>query len=171
MRRRRSAHPAALVRPLVAGDRAAMRQMLGRLSKETIHKRFHAPYPSVPESMLDHIMGHRDGGSFVAVAEGRIVGHAMYVLEGDGVAEMAVLVEDARQSRGIGEQLLTELARSAREGGVRTLTGLALGGNRRVLRLVDAVFDGAGYTVRDGHYQIQMPLQTLKQARHERPAA
>ena len=168
MRRRRSAGPAVLVRPLVPEDRAAVGEMLGRLSKETIHRRFHTPFPSVPGWMLDHIMGHRAGGSLVAVVEGRIVGHAMYAPEGDGVAEMAIVVEDAWQSRGIGKELLSALARSARSGGVRTLTGLVLGENRRVLQLVDSVFDGARYAARDGLYEIRMPLRAHTRAR---PAA
>lgn len=171
MRKQRNTVPTALIRPLMSTDRAALRGMLGRLSKETIHRRFHMPYPSVPEWTLDHILGQQDGGSLVAVVEGRIVGHAMYAPEGDGVAEMAVLVEDAWQSRGIGKQLLAGLARSARGLGFRTLTGFALGQNRRVLGLVEAVFDDAGYTVRDGLYEIHMPLQALRQTRQERPAA
>lgn len=171
MRKRRNAVPTTLIRPLTPGDRAALREMFGRLSEETIHRRFHMPYPSVPEWMLDHILGQQDVGSLVAVVEDRIVGHAMYAPEGDGVAEMAVLVEDAWQSRGIGKQLLAGLARSARGRGFRALTGFALGQNRRVLGLVEAVFDGAGYTVRDGLYEIRMPLHTPRQTHHERPAA
>lgn len=155
----------ARVRPLVAGDKTALRRMLERLSKEAIHSRFHTPFPSVPEWMLDHIMGHRAGVSLVAVVQDRIVGHAMYALEEAGVAEMAIVVEDAWQSRGIGKQLLSELARSARGRGVHTLTGLALGENRRVLSLVEAVFDGTEYAVRDGMFEMRMPLRTLKEAR------
>lgn len=167
MRRRRNND--ASVRPLVPGDRAALRGMLGRLSRESIHRRFHMPLPSVPESMLDHIMGQREGDALVAVVQDRIVGHAMYAGGRPGVAEMAIVVEDAWQSRGIGKALLSGLARSARERGVHTLTGLALGENRRVLSLVEAVFDGTEYAVRDGMYEIRMPLHAPGQAR--RPAA
>ena len=60
--------------------------------------------------MID--VGHRDGGSLVAVAGGEIVGHAMYAREnGDDEAEVAVVVEDRWQSRGVGKLLLAGLAR------------------------------------------------------------
>lgn len=172
---RPGAGPAVGVRPLASGDGPALRGMLDRLSGEAIHKRFHTPYPSVPGWMLEHIMGHRDGASLVAVAGGEVVGHAMYAREGDKTAEAAVLVEDAWQSRGVGKLLLAELARGAAGRGVEAFTGVALGENRRVLALVDAVFDGAEYAVTDGLYDIRMPLKGLRSpARAERgfqPAA
>ncbi len=45
---------------------------------------------------------------------------------------------------------------------IETFTGLTLGENRRVLDLTNAVFAEVGYTLRDGLYDIRMPLRTLK---------
>ena len=39
---------------------------------------------------------------------------------------------------------------------------MALGDNRRVLGLVDAVFAGARHTLKDGSYDISMPLRSLR---------
>ena len=169
--RPRGGGEAVHVRPLAPGDRAALGAMLGRLSGESIHRRFHAPYPSVPPWMLDHIMGQRGGASLVAVAGGEIVGHAMYAGEENRAAEMAVLVEDAWQSGGIGKRLLRDLARTARGRGLDALTGLALGENRRVLNLVDAVFEGTEYAVKEGLYELRMPLEGLRPQAETRPAA
>ena len=150
------------VRDLSAGDEPGLRAMFGRLSSETIYKRFHMPFPRVPDSMLAHLMGHGGGRSLVAVAGGEIVGHALYAEEPGGGAEVALVVEDGWQSMGIGKLLLAGLARKAAGGGVETFTAAALGENRRVLGLVDAVFAGARHKLRDGSYEFYMPLRGLK---------
>jgi GNAT superfamily N-acetyltransferase len=153
-----------VIRSVSADDKEALRRMLCRLSPRTIYRRFHTPYPSVPGWMLDLMIdvGHRDRESLVAVAGGEIVGHAMYVRENGGEAEVAVVVEDRWQSKGVGKLLLLDLAREASRRGIGSFTGLALGENRRVLDLTNAVFAEVGYTVREGLYDIRMPLRTLK---------
>ena len=163
------------VRRLPAADGPALRAMLDRLSPETIYRRFHAPYPRVPGPMLVHLMGYADGRSVVAVAGPDIVGHAMYARGSGGGAEMAVVVEDGWQSMGIGKLLLAGLAREAAGRGVDTFTAVALGENRRVLALVEAVFAGARHALRYGSYEMSMPLGGLRPAREDgreiRPAA
>ncbi len=163
------------IRDLSEGDKAGLRAMFGRLSGETIYKRFHMPFPRVPEPMLDYLMGHGGGGSLVAVAEGEIVGHALYVEEPGGEAEVALVVEDGWQSGGIGKLLLAGLACRAAEQGVEAFTAVALGENRRVLGLVDAVFTGARHTLKGGSYELFMPLRGLRPAtkpgQEIRPAA
>ncbi len=156
--------PTPVIRSVSAGDKAALRRMFCRLTSQTIYRRFHTPYPSVPGWMLDLMIDvdHRDREALVAVAGGEIVGHAMYVREDGGEAEVAVAVEDRWQSKGVGKLLLSDLAREASRRGIETFTGLALGENRRVLDLISAVFAEVGYTIRDGHYVIRVPLRTLK---------
>ena len=87
---------AVLVRPVSPGDEEGLGEMLSRLSQESIYLRFHAPYPRVPgwavASFAD--ANRPDGESLVAVADGEIVGHAMYVRQGAEEAEIAVVVED-----------------------------------------------------------------------------
>jgi hypothetical protein len=95
---------AVLVRPVSPGDEEGLGEMLSRLSQEIIYLRFHAPYPRVPgwaaASFAD--ANRPDGESLVAVADGEIGGHAMYVRQGAEEAEFAVVVEDRRQARGWG---------------------------------------------------------------------
>lgn len=164
MRNRHATVGPVSVRGLSAGDEPGLRAMFGRLSKDTIYKRFHMPFPRVPDSMLAHLMGHGGGRSLVAVAGGDIIGHALYAEEPGGVAEVALVVEDGWQSMGIGKLLLAGLARKAAGKGVETFTAVALGENRRVLGLVDAVFAGARRTPRGGSYDIRMPLRGLRPA-------
>ena len=150
------------VRAVSPEDGAKLGRMLSRLSLRTIYQRFHAPYPRVPGWALAGMVeaDHHGKEALVAVAGDEIVGHAMYVRTGHrGEAEVAVVVEDAWQSRGVGRLLLTELAAQACSWGIRHFTGSVLGENRRALGALAAVYPGMGYEVRDGSYQVRVPLE------------
>ncbi len=156
------------IRVATPGDAERLRAMFSRVSPETIYRRFHIPYPDVPERTLALMLDvdHRDKEFLVAVAQGEIVGHAMYVRLGDGgEAEMAIIVEDGWQSKGVGKSLLSELAERARLRGVETFTGEVLGENRRMLGLA-AMFAGAQYTIKDGLYHVRMPLRAFESTAH-----
>jgi GNAT superfamily N-acetyltransferase len=139
--------------------------MFSRLSPKTIYRRFHLGYSRVPEQMLDLMLDadHCDKEALVAVAEEEIVGHVMYVkLANSGDAEVAFVVEDEWQSKGVGKLLLTEIAEKARLRGVETFSGEVLGENRGVLGLLNAVFAEVGGVIRHSLYHFRVPLQTLK---------
>ena len=147
-------------------DREKLRVMFARSSPETIYRRFHIPYPEVPKWMVALILAadHHDKEALVAVAEEKIVGHAMYVgLADDSEAEMAIIVEDSWQSKGVGKSLLLELAQRARLRDIETFTGEVLGQNRPMLGLA-AVFPGTDYATEEGVYHVRMPLQALEPA-------
>jgi len=146
-------------------DKEKLRRMFSRLSPKTIYGRFHLGYPRVPEQMLDLMLDvdHYDKEALLAVAEEEIVGHAMYVkLADSGDAEVAFVVEDEWQSKGVGKLLLFELAEKGRLRGVETFTGQVLVENRRVLGLLNAVFAEVRYGVRHSLYHFRVPLRTLK---------
>ena len=100
--------------------------------RETIYKRFHLPMPRVPEWTLAYLtdVDHYDMESLVALVGGEIVGQAMYARQQAGTAEMAILVEDRWQLRGIGRLLLSRLAEEAGRRGIEAFTGMVLGENR-----------------------------------------
>jgi GNAT superfamily N-acetyltransferase len=136
--------------------------MCSRLSRKTIYRRFHMPYPRVPEWALASFTRADDqAASLVAVVGDEIVGHAIYVRSDSGrEAEFALVVEDRWQSQGVGKLLLSELARRARHRGVETFTGEVLGENQRVLGLLDAVFVEVNHLMKDGVYHVRAPLRT-----------
>lgn len=78
------------------------------------------PYPVVPGWMLAHLLdpGRHGGEALVAVAGGEIVGHAMYGRPEGGEAEVAVVVEDGRQSRGVGRLLFSALVARGKTRGI-----------------------------------------------------
>src|SRR3712207_2203316 len=126
------------IRVATPRDAERLRAMFSRLSSETVYLRFHIPYPEVPEPTLAFMLevDHPDKESLVAVSEEEIVGHAMYVRLGEGTeAEMAILVEDRWQSKGVGKLLLSELAKRAKPRGIEHFSAEVLGENRRMLAL------------------------------------
>jgi GNAT superfamily N-acetyltransferase len=165
------------IRVASPGDLERLRRTFSRSSSETIYQRFHLPYPVVPERTLALMLDvdHHDKESLVAVANEEVVGHAMYVRLGNGGdAELAIIVEDGWQSRGVGKLLLRGLAEAALRRGVETFVGTVLPENRRMLGLVDAVFTGARHGIACGAHQFRAPLRTLDPAdpvRNLRPAA
>ena len=142
-------------------DAEKLRAMFARSSNETLYHRFHTPFPEVPGWMVSLMLDadHHDKEALVAVAEEKVIGHAMYVrLAEDGEAEMAIIVEDFWQSKGIGKSLLLELEERAGLRGIETFTGEVLGHNRPMFGLASA-FPGTEYATEDSVYHVRMPLR------------
>jgi GNAT superfamily N-acetyltransferase len=149
-----------LIRPVSPGDEDGLREMLSRLSRETIHRRFHLPMPNVPEWALAYLtdVDHYDKESLVALVGDEIVGQAMYARQEACTAEMAIVVEDRWQSRGIGKLLLSSLAEEAGRRGIEAFTGAVLGENRGALRFFSSVLSEMKFKIRGGVYQPYVPL-------------
>jgi GNAT superfamily N-acetyltransferase len=150
------------IRIATPSDREKLRAMFARSSSKTIYRRFHTPFPEVPNWMVTLMLDadHHDKESLVAVAEENVVGHAMYARLGDdGEAEMAIVVEDEWQSMGVGKSLLSELEERATLRGIETFVGEVLGENRPMLALAAKSFAGTGYAIEDGAYHVRMPLR------------
>ena len=154
------------IRVATGYDAEKLRGMFARATSETIYRRFHIPYPKVPDWMVALMLGtdHHDSEALVAVAEAKIVGHAMYVrLGSDGDAEMAIIVEDQWQSKGVGKSLLSELAKRAKRRGIETFTAEVLATNEPMLGLAD-MFAGTQHTMDYGAHHLRMPLQAPEPA-------
>jgi len=148
-----------LVRAVSSEDLEPLRRMFARLSPKSIYRRFHMAYPVVPEWMVDYsvCVDHDARESLVAVVGGDIVGQAMYVRKEDE-AEIAVVVEDTWQRRGIGRLLLDELAAIAMLRGIKAFTGAVIHENGQMLGLASAVGARRRYSVEEGAYLIRVPL-------------
>jgi GNAT superfamily N-acetyltransferase len=129
------------VRRVAAGDGPALERFYAELSPESLRLRFHAATRgiSVAEAedlaRVDH--QHREG--FVAVADGRIVGHL--VLEPDGPAreEMAIAVRERHQHHGVGTLLITAGLASARLRGIGRIVAWVLPDNLHMRHLITAL--------------------------------
>jgi GNAT superfamily N-acetyltransferase len=134
-----------------AGDLAALDEMLARCTIRTTSLRFNVPMPRLPRAYADTI-ARRSGVHVVAEADGSIVGIASCV---DG--ELAVLVEDAWQGRGVGTRLLDAVVARA---GRTELTADVSYGNPRALRMLKRVARTRVSAGPDG-YRLVMQLATI----------
>lgn len=128
--------------------------MCGRLTPRTVHARFHGLVELGRERAVSLIEGDPDRGmSLVAtVGEGadeRVVGVATVERfpEDASTAELAVLVEDRHQGRGIGTALCRHLLGIRWAAGITTVVGDVLSSNTRMLGLLRDL----GLTVRRRH--------------------
>ncbi|MEZ0066282.1 GNAT superfamily N-acetyltransferase [Streptacidiphilus sp. MAP12-20] len=138
-------------------DRAAALAMHERCGAQTLRQRYHGPVGDA-DRYLGHLLDPRHGQTLaVETEDGRIVALA-HLLWDDETAEIAVLVEDAWQRRGIGGALvrrLTELARQAGVGSVYAVTTAANTGMIATLRTLGVPLD---YQVEEGTLVITAHL-------------
>lgn len=140
------------MRSLRQSDRDEVIALFDRCSPETRRFRFLRLITSLPDSLLDQLVGgvdharhvalvvlHGDGSKQTIVAVGRYVASDKM----PDVAEVSFLVEDKMQRRGIGSVLLDSLAEIARANSISRFSADVLADNRLML----SVFRKAGYAV------------------------
>jgi GNAT superfamily N-acetyltransferase len=115
--------------------------MFPRLSARTRYLRFHGPRIELtPEEV--RFLTEVDGESHLAVAaievaSGDLIGVGRFVRRGLAPqAEVAVVVADAHQGKGLGELLLSRLREAALERCVAVFTGAVLDENRPMRELL-----------------------------------
>jgi acetyl coenzyme A synthetase (ADP forming)-like protein len=156
------------VRPLRTDDADRLVAFHATLSDETVYLRFFSPKPTLTPAEVDRFT-HVDYDNRVAlVAElgGRLLAIARYDREpGTNSAEVAFVVTDEQQGRGIGTALLEHLAAAARERGITRFVAQTLAHNQHMLR----VFRAAGFTertrVEDGVVYVELLIEPTERSR------
>lgn len=149
-------------------DAPAIVAMHARFSERTRYLRYFSPYPRIPERDLQYFVtvDHRDREAFVVIVGDRIVAVGRYDRLGPDAdeAEVALVVEDAYQGRGIGSVLLEHLAEAARQEGIGRFVAEVLPDNAKMLR----VFADFGYQVRrqyaDGVVHLDFPIEPTERS-------
>ncbi|HEX9766762.1 MAG TPA: GNAT family N-acetyltransferase [Nitriliruptorales bacterium] len=136
------------IRPALPDDGVELQEGLKRLSERTRWLRFHAPVDHLTNAQLRYLVevDHHDREALVAevrVAVGNWQPVAVARWDCDRErpeqAEIAIVVEDAYQGRGIGRRLLARLAEVAVEEGITLFTGEILAENRDMLAMLDHI--------------------------------
>jgi RimJ/RimL family protein N-acetyltransferase len=125
-----------LLREIQPSDADALVRFHESLSSESIRMRYFSAHPhlSALETTRLTTVDHRDRQAFVAVVDDEIIGVGRYERNGStDEAEVAFIVADAWQGRGLGARLLARLVAHAREAGLRRFTASTLAGNRPML--------------------------------------
>ena len=150
----------AQLRPIKPSDAQLLVEFYDRVSPESKYLRFFAPYPKLSErdvarfTQVDYV---DRVALIITIGEAMIAVGRYDRIEGDH-AEVAFLVEDAHQGRGIAQLLLEHLAEAARERGITRFVAEVLPQNRRMAQ----VFAAAGYRVskglEDGVLSVEFPI-------------
>jgi GNAT superfamily N-acetyltransferase len=126
-----------MIEPMHRTDAARLDRFHHTLSPETTRLRFFHLHPELSEREIERFthVDHEDREALVAVHEDQIIAVARFDRLGDGSsdAEVAFVVADAWQGRGLGSVLFRRLAARAAELGVRRLVAETLFSNRRML--------------------------------------
>ncbi|EXU63018.1 acyl-CoA synthetase [Streptomyces sp. PRh5] len=160
----------AQIRPITTDDAQRLVSFYERVSDESKYYRFFAPYPRLSDRDV-HRFTHHDyvdrvglaaivGDEFIAtVRYDRIDGRGMPAAAPADEAEVAFLVQDAHQGRGVASALLEHIAAVARERGIRRFAAEVLPANNKMIK----VFTDAGYTQKrsfeDGVVRLEFDLE------------
>jgi acyl-CoA synthetase (NDP forming)/GNAT superfamily N-acetyltransferase len=132
------------LRPIRPSDAEALVRFHGGLSRRTRYLRYFSAYPRIPDRDLQRFtnVDHHHRVALIAELAGEIIAVGRYegTAESDE-AEVAFVVADEHQGRGIGSVLLEHLAAAARESGVKRFQAIVLAENDAMIN----VFREAGY--------------------------
>ncbi|MFJ9853842.1 GNAT family N-acetyltransferase [Streptomyces sp. NPDC101150] len=166
----------AQIRPITPDDAERLVSFYEQVSDESKYYRFFAPYPRLSDRDV-HRFTHHDyvdrvglaatvGGEFIAtVRYDRINDQGLPAKDPeDDQAEVAFLVQDAHQGRGVASALLEHVAAVARERGIRRFAAEVLPANSKMIK----VFTDAGYTQKrtfeDGVVRLEFDLEPTEQS-------
>ncbi|MFI6634216.1 GNAT family N-acetyltransferase [Nonomuraea fuscirosea] len=150
------------VRPLTSIYREAVRDLHDRCSPESRRFRYFTSMPTLPPRAFDKLCDRSRGYSLVAGHDGQVVGMANLMFTPDpGIAEMAFLVEDRWQGRGLGTAMARMLVRAARDLGYAEVRATMLSDNARMRRLLIALGAGLAYTEDPGVMEARLPVGAL----------
>ncbi|MEV0025529.1 GNAT family N-acetyltransferase [Streptomyces atroolivaceus] len=178
----------ARVRPITTDDAERLVSFYEQVSDESKYYRFFAPYPRLSARDV-HRFTHHDyvdrvglavtiGGEFIATVRfDRINGQGRPASAPADEAEVAFLVQDAHQGRGVASALLEHIAAVARERGIRRFAAEVLPANNKMIK----VFRDAGFTQQrsfeDGSVHLTLDLEptaeslAVQRAREQRAEA
>ncbi|MFC8127881.1 GNAT family N-acetyltransferase [Streptomyces sp. NPDC057302] len=178
----------ARIRPITVEDADRLVSFYEQVSDESKYYRFFAPYPRLSAKDV-HRFTHHDqvdrvglaatvGGEFIATVRfDRIDSRGMSASAPADEAEVAFLVQDAHQGRGVASTLLEHIAAVARERGIRRFVAEVLPANTKMIK----VFTDAGYqqkrSFEDGVVRLEFDLEptdrslAVQRAREQRAEA
>jgi len=129
------------IRALKPEDRSAMLSAVGRVSAESLYRRFFGPKRGFTEKETDFFVNvdFVNQVALVAVIDGSdentIIGGGRYIVTQPETAELAFAIVDEYQGQGVGTALLRHLVLIARDSGLQHLVAEVLPENVAMLTL------------------------------------
>ena len=127
-------------RAAALADRPALVALLAGLSEESAYSRFLTALSTPPGNrVVDALLPQPPAGRAVLAFVGSdLVGHGLWVRTHASVAEIALVVADAHQQRGIGTALAAAVTDDLARHGVTDVEVFSISDNRAVARMVRA---------------------------------
>ncbi|MGW3767990.1 N-acetyltransferase family protein [Actinomadura verrucosospora] len=150
------------IRPYGVTDRDRVRRMSDRLSAASLYMRFFSGTPRLPDHYVGLLEGldHWDREALVALDGDEILGIAEYVRDATRAwrADLAVLVADPWQRRGLGRALVGCLSELAGRRGVTEFGADVILTNRQALMFVRSGWPAARSSRDGGSARFRLPL-------------
>ncbi|WP_137990694.1 GNAT family N-acetyltransferase [Streptomyces vilmorinianum] len=138
-------------------DLVAARAMHDRCSERTLGLRYHGPVGDA-DRYLNHLLSPRFGRTLaVQTASGRLVALGHLLWDGDET-EVALMVEDDWQRRGIGSELLGRLVAMAVEAGCESVYAVTQSSNTGMVAAMRALNLPLDYQIEEGTLVITARL-------------
>ncbi|MGR4880036.1 GNAT family N-acetyltransferase [Streptomyces sp. LARHCF249] len=145
------------VRRADGSDQAAARAMHDRCSERTLGLRYHGPVADA-DAYLGHLLSPRFGRTLAATtASGRLVALGHLLWDGDET-EVALLIEDEWQRRGIGSELLRRLIAMAVEAGCDSVYAVTRASNTGMVAAMRGLGLPLDYQIEEGTLVITARL-------------
>ncbi|MFC0580874.1 bifunctional acetate--CoA ligase family protein/GNAT family N-acetyltransferase [Micrococcoides hystricis] len=158
----------AHLRPVSPADAEALQRMHQGQSETSIYLRFFTYKASLSDAELERFthVDYRDRVAFVITIGDDIAGIGRYDRLDDPLeAEVAFMIADAHQGRGLGSILIEHLAAAARERGIRRFSAEVLPENRTML----VVFQESGFDISrrfdDGVVVVEFSIDPTERSR------
>ncbi|MBB4942233.1 RimJ/RimL family protein N-acetyltransferase [Streptosporangium album] len=150
------------VRPLTQLYREAVRDLHDRCSPESRRFRYFTSMPMLPPRVFDRLCDRTHGHSLVAGYDGQVVALANLMFTPDpGIAEMAFLVEDRWQGRGLGATLARMIVAEARDLGFAEVRATLLADNTRMRRLLVSLGATLSHTEDPGMVEARLAVGVM----------
>ncbi|GGU91345.1 hypothetical protein GCM10010211_67560 [Streptomyces albospinus] len=160
---------AITVRRAGTADLAAAREMHDRCSAQTLALRYHGPVGDA-DRYLNHLLSPRFGRTLAAeTASGRLVALGHLLWDGEET-EVALLVEDAWQQRGIGAELLRRLVAMAAETGCESVYAITQASNTGMVTAMRGLGLPLDYQIEEGTLVITARPAGVPEHRESREA-
>ena len=150
------------LRLLEPNDASLIRRFYLRLSQETIYRRFMGPVVPPASVLMSRLIDvdHCDRDALIALDDRGIAGVARYAsLAGQSTYDVAVVVADDWQGKGLGRLLIRRLGHIARLRGITRFHATMFGDNRRALALVRGLSPRATFQYASGEIEADIPLR------------
>ncbi|MYR43765.1 GNAT family N-acetyltransferase, partial [Streptomyces sp. SID5910] len=144
-------------------DLVAAKAMHERCSDRTLGMRYHGPVGDT-DRYLNHLLSPRYGRTLaVQTASGRIVGLGHLLWDGDET-EVALLVEDSWQRRGVGGELLGRLVAMAAETGCASVYAVTQASNTGMVAAMRGLGLPLDYQIEEGTLVVTARLDAESRA-------